>query len=68
MPPAEVAVLLDSTNSIKRANWPVVIQFVKNIADKVNYGPSEVGDYLLFVESRFLIKFGSHYQTLLIFY
>ena len=51
MPPADISVLLDSTNSIKRANWPIVTQFVKNIADKVNYGPSEVGEYLLLAES-----------------
>ena len=43
MQPAEIAVLLDSTYSIQRDNWPVVKQFVKDLTDRVNYGPNGVG-------------------------
>ena len=43
MQPAEIAILLDSTHSIQRDNWPVMKQFVKDLTDRVNCGPNGVG-------------------------
>ena len=42
MSPVDIAIMLDSTYSITKDNWPVMIQFVKDVTDRVNYGPNDV--------------------------
>ena len=46
MEPADIAILLDSTYSIKRQNWHVMIQFFKDISDRLNYGPNNVRNFI----------------------
>ena len=42
MRPTDIAILLDSTHSITKNNWPVMKQFVKDVTNRVNFGPNDV--------------------------